>query len=442
MLKKLRWKFIAAAMLSLLGVMAALLLSINLISTRYFTSLLDSELDQLERWTESSQRLGSNIPGISSDFSFNKKNIYGEIEPGALRPQIGAIRPSELPWGNGNLPSSYFYVRFNSDGTIDEVNTDKITDVTYADAVEYAVDVTENEKTDGSPESSYTHSYKGSYKSYRYMISRRGEIKSVYFLSSGYVNYSLRMFRLISCLTAAGSCFLVFVLVVIFSGRAVRPVAESYEKQKRFITDAGHELKTPITIVSANNELMRMNYGPSEWADGTADQIKRMSELVGRLVELSRLDEEKPPVTRADFSLSDAVTDTSSAFYGAAERAGKSLELHIAPDVRYRGDEGAIRELNSILLDNAVKYCDIGGTIAIRLTGGRRPVLTVSNPFKNVAGLELDKLFDRFYRADKARTGGGYGLGLSIAKSIAAAHKADIRAVNAGGDVICFEVKL
>jgi Signal transduction histidine kinase len=447
MLKKLRWKFIASAMLSLLGVMFALLVAINFISTRYFESMLDSELDQLVHRIESDRPFGLNQTDKDnlqnkSDSSYADSN-QKDINAVPPKQNTGDLFPYILPTLSGNLPSSYFYVHFLDDGTISDVNTDHIYDLEYEDAVTYAQTVLDSSTDTKQADDTHKNFSKGTYKNFRYQISRQGNAYTAYFLESGYISYSLRMFRAISFITAAVSCLLVFMLVVIFSGHAVRPFAENLEKQKRFITDAGHELKTPITIVSANNELLRMNNGSCEWNDGISDQTKRMSELVGRLIELSRLDEEKPPVTRADFQLSDAAADTASAFYSAAERAGKKLSLDISPDIIYRGDEGAIRELISILLDNAVKYCDEGGKITLKLTGGHRPTIAVSNSFKGVGKLELNKLFDRFYRADKARTGGsGYGLGLSIAKSIAAAHKAEIRAMNMGGDTICFEVKL
>ena len=224
-------------------------------------------------------------------------------------------------------------------------------------------------------------------------------------------------------------CLAVLLLALLFSGRAVRPIAQSVEKQRQFITDAGHELKTPLTIISANCEVLEMEMAGNEWLTGIEKQVARLRKLVNDLVTLSRLDEGRPTGEEARFSLSDAVCDTALAFSAAAERAGKRLRADAEPGVFINGDEAALRQLTAILVDNAVKYADAGGEIRVGLRGGRHPVLTVENDCRNVSELPLDRLFDRFYRFDPARTGdGSHGLGLSIARSIAEAHRASLRA--------------
>ena len=189
----------------------------------------------------------------------------------------------------------------------------------------------------------------------------------------------------------------------------------------------------PLTIISANCEILELNQGENEWLDGIEKQVSRLRKLVNNLVTLSRLDEERPAGPKVRFSLSDAVYDTAMTFSATAERSGKHLRVTVEPDVFIAGDEGAVRQLASILLDNAVKYTDQGGEIAVSLIGGRRPVLSVENDYSAVNELALSRLFDRFYRADPARTGdGSHGLGLSIARSIAETHRASIRAEKAG----------
>ena len=236
-----------------------------------------------------------------------------------------------------------------------------------------------------------------------------------------------------SCTVALLISSAIFLLVCFFSKRAVRSIAVSIEKQRQFITDAGHELKTPLTIISANCEILELNQGENEWLDGIEKQVSRLRKLVNNLVTLSRLDEERPAGPKVRFSLSDAVYDTAMTFSATAERSGKHLRVTVEPDVFIAGDEGAVRQLASILLDNAVKYTDQGGEIAVSLIGGRRPVLSVENDYSAVNELALSRLFDRFYRADPARTGdGSHGLGLSIARSIAETHRASIRAEKAG----------
>ncbi len=168
-----------------------------------------------------------------------------------------------------------------------------------------------------------------------------------------------------------------------------------------------------------------------------------MSVLVNRLVTLSRMDEGKNAAPFAEFDLSAALAETVAEFEELAELCGRHLTAEIAPGIRYRGDEGEIRQLAAILLDNAVKYCDEGGGIRVTLSSGKRPLLTVTNDCREVDSIRLERLFERFYREDAARTAGsGFGIGLSIAQSITQHHKGSIRAVKVADGVIGFQVKL
>lgn len=158
----------------------------------------------------------------------------------------------------------------------------------------------------------------------------------------------------------------VSVLVAVFSKRAIRPVIESMEKQKQFITDAGHEIKTPLSIISANAEVLELTCGSSEWTDSIKNQTARLGELIKNLLTLSRTDEEIKTVFEK-FNISDAVYDAASPFKTLASSGGKTLSVDIENEIEYFGDEGMIRQLVSILLDNAVKYADDGGEIKLSL---------------------------------------------------------------------------
>lgn len=223
----------------------------------------------------------------------------------------------------------------------------------------------------------------------------------------------------------------VFLPVYLLSSKAIRPVADSIEKQKRFITDASHEIKTPLAIISANADVMSMTQENSEWLDSIKHQTLRLSKLVDRLVTLARLDEERPQVVMNDFSLSDAVYDAAYPFGALAEAAKKALTLDISPDILYHGDEGAIRQLVSLLTDNAVKYTDDGGKIHIALKRQSKGIcLEVQNDCRDFDASSIPHLFDRFYRADdsRSRKSGGYGIGLSVARAICDAHGVKIYA--------------
>lgn len=251
--------------------------------------------------------------------------------------------------------------------------------------------------------------------------------------------YRIRSMRTISLLIGAG-CFVVFVLLVsIFSGLAVKPVAENYEKQKQFITNAGHELKTPLTIISANAEVIEAIDGESEWTQSIRHQVDRLAGLVGDLVTIARLDEsaERNDTVMKPFAISAAFQALSEDFRTVAVQQGKSLEADIQPEITVNGSEKPLRELLSILLDNAVKYCDAGGRVCAGLKAQKhRVILTVSNTYAE--STDCSRFFDRFYRADTSHNSevSGYGIGLSMAETIVRLHKGKISAQQTDGRVI------
>ena len=252
-----------------------------------------------------------------------------------------------------------------------------------------------------------------------------------------------RSFLTTACLVFVGGSLVVLLLVILFSKRAVGPMAESYQRQKQFVTDANHELKTPLTLIQTNLEILESESGPNEWLSDIRDETELMSQLVNRLVSLAKMDEEQQRPPMESFDLTRAVCDTASLFSASAENSHIQLRLQTPDSLSYKGNEGAIRQLLSILLDNAVKYCDPGGVIQVTLASGRHPILTVDNTCKNVESLPLSRLFDRFYRADPARTyGSGFGIGLSIAKGIVEKHRGEISAQKLDHQTIRFRVRL
>ena len=220
-------------------------------------------------------------------------------------------------------------------------------------------------------------------------------------------------------------------------------MAESYEKQKRFITDAGHELKTPLTIISADTDLAEVECGENQWLTDIRRQAQRLTGLTHDLIFLSRM-EEQPQLQLLDFPLSDLVEETAQSFLAPAKSQGKTLSLSIQPLLSCTGDEKSLRQLLSILLDNALRYAADGADIAVELQSkGRNILLRVSNPMAHpLDKAALEHLFDRFYRGDAARSASGYGLGLSIARSIVAAHRGKIRAECPDGVTLTMAVTL
>ena len=327
----------------------------------------------------------------------------------------------------------YYSVKLDENGDTIDVNTLHMNNVTDKEAVESAVSAVELGKDKG---------YKGSYK---YLVRDTDYGKIVVFLDC-YLEQQMKVnFLIVSFCAAFLCCVAVMVLVRIFSVIAIRPFVENIQYQKRFITDASHELKTPLAIISANTEVLELTQGSNEWTESIKHQTVRMNELIKRLLLLAKFSEQGRNVTLVDFSLSDAAKESVDTFSTLAEAKGKTLNANIADGVTYRGDETGIRQLMSILLDNAVKYADDGGNICFTLTKqGKGAKIEVKNDCKDVDEKSLSHLFERFYRADesRARETGGYGIGLSIAQAIVENHKGKISVKSPDKKSVVFTVNL
>lgn len=229
----------------------------------------------------------------------------------------------------------------------------------------------------------------------------------------------------------------VLVLISIFlANRIVKPLEENDKRQKRFVSDAGHELKTPIAVISANSELLKRQIGESEWLSNIDYENERMSDLVKQLLALSKAENKDTPKEPLDFS--KLVNGEALPFESLAFEKGKTVVSDIEAGLTVKGDSNQLRQLVSILLDNALSH-GTGDTINLSLARERHSaVLTVKNDAAEIGAEQLSHLFDRFYRTDEARgdSGSHYGLGLSIAKAVADAHSGHINAEYKDGKAI------
>ena len=237
-----------------------------------------------------------------------------------------------------------------------------------------------------------------------------------------------------------------FFLVLAFSRRAVEPEIENSRRQDAFITNASHELKTPLAVIRANTEMTELTEGESEWTQSTIKQVDRMNGLIQNLVMITRTREQENRGKREVTDISAAVRESVSPFEAMTAQQGKTLETAISDGVTLVTDGSAIRQLTTLLTDNAVKYCDDGGVIRIALEQnkrGRGALLTVSNSYADGQGVDTSRFFDRFYRQDESHNidRGGYGIGLSIAESICENCGGSIEAVWRDG-VISFICQL
>ena len=323
----------------------------------------------------------------------------------------------------------HFSVFFDQSGNVDQTHTESIYSITEDVAIEYAKKV-----VNGDDE-------RGWISSYRYKVFPTDYGTGVVFVDGSMTHSAMVQSTTIAGAVLMGCATLVLILIFMLSKKAVKPIAESYQKQKQFVTDASHELKTPLTLIMANVEIAELELGKSEWLDDIRSEGNRMTELVNQLVALSRMDEERDMMTVSEVAIGDLVLDTVSEFEPLARDRGKTFISTIDRDAVCRGDEALLHRLVGILMDNAVKYCDNNGEINVTLRHGRRIVLTVENTYSSVNEIELNRLFDRFYRADKARRfTGGYGIGLSMAKAIAEKHNGEITSYNKDNTHIGFKV--
>ena len=397
MIRKLRMKLIGVSMLSIFVVFSLILGTIAFISYQKVTSDADDTLAIL----------------AANDGLFPKdKDPMPKPEDGP--PEHGRQMSPELPY-----ESRYFSVLFSQDGGLISVNTSKVAAVDTDEAITFGQEVFASGRTQG-----YSHSY-------RYTVVESDEGIRIIFLDCWRSLSNLRFFVGIGVLVFVLGMLAVLLLTILLSRYIVRPVAQSYEKQKRFITDAGHEIKTPLTIIDADAEVLAMDLGPNEWIADIQEQSKRLTELTNDLILLSRLEEDTAQAQMLDFPISDLAEEIARSFQALSITQQKEFSVSIQPMLTFCGDEKMIRQLFMILLDNALKYSPESGRISFSLEKTAKCLtVCVFNTTDFIERSQLSCLFDRFYRTDRSRNSqtGGHGLGLSIAAAIAAAHKGKIAA--------------
>lgn len=253
----------------------------------------------------------------------------------------------------------------------------------------------------------------------------------------------MKKLKRITVFVGLASIILLSAAAYFLSGLIVRPLKVTFEKQKQFISDASHELKTPLTVISANADVLSGEIGQNKWLNYIQDQADRMNVLVNELLNLTRLENANREFITTEFDLSKAVVNASLPFECHAFESGKNFVLNIEDNIRVVGSEQHIKQMTGIFIDNALKYSKESGTVRVSLLKeDGKTVLSVYNTGNGVRADEVDKLFERFYRSDESRnrSTGGYGLGLAIAKSIIDKHKFKIHVDNQEGKSICFKV--
>lgn len=247
-------------------------------------------------------------------------------------------------------------------------------------------------------------------------------------------------------ITIGAAAFLLLSVAAFFlSIQIVKPLKTAFEKQKQFVSDASHELKTPVTVISANADVLSGEIGENKWLTYIKSQTERMNILVNDLLNLTRLENNTADFIRVDFNLSKAVVNTALPFECQAFETNKKFIVDVDEDIMINGSEKHIKQMAAIFIDNALKYSNDGGTVRVTLkNAGDKKIFTVFNTGKGIRESEKDKIFERFYRSDESRnrSTGGYGLGLAIAKSIIDKHKFKISVDTREGESISFVITM
>jgi len=404
MIKKLQRKFILIAMGSLLLVLLVIIGGANVLSWGNVKADADNILLLL-----------SENDGTFPDFG-------GKMPPPP--PGMTLETPHE---------SRFFWVAFdNVTQAVTRTETRRVARIDTAEALAYAETALKKSASQGFVEE------------YRYLRTVDGGQIRILFLDCTRSIDAFHSFLLASVGTALVGFFIVVALIVLLSNWIIRPVSESYEKQKRFITDAGHEIKTPLTIIGADADLLEMEFGESEWLCDIKKQARRLTGLTNDLVLLARMEEGDKTMPMIDFPVSDVVGETAASFQALAQTQDKQFSLSVQPMLSLCGNEKAIQQMVAILLDNALKYSPTGGSISLDLIKQNKSLrLSVCNTTAEpIMPSDLNRLFERFYRADPSRNSetGGYGIGLSVAKAIAEAHGGRIQASSADGQSLTMTV--
>ncbi len=415
MIKKLRIKFIMTAFFSAFVVLIVLVGGINI--SNYVHVLRDSD----------------KVLKILADNGGTFPDRMLHSEAGAIPGEPPRMMQAErIDSPEIAFETRFFTVEYSLSGEAVRTDTDKISAVSEETAVSLADKV-----LSGGQKSGFIYDY-------RYMISDTPEGgRLVIFCDRGAALAGFRNFRNTSVVISLIGLLAIGCVIYFISGKAVRPIEEAGEKQKRFISDAGHEIKTPLSIIRADADVLGMELGEdNEWISDIVKQTERLTLLTNDLISLSKMEEGAESLYMEEMDISALAEDVADSAKAPSITRGITFVSDIEDGVRITCDKKKVYELMSILLDNALKYCPEGGNVSWSLSSkGKKAVIRVTNDLSEAMDKETVRhLFDRFYRADSSRNSesGGFGIGLSVARAVAEAHKGRITSELSGDRKIIF----
>lgn len=438
MFKKLRWHIILIELGAFLFITMLIVAAINIGFTTQINRNAHQLLSMLEKYggiipevVESYSENGENntqIKIISDDDSESEDEIIQHFDSDFSDLGFGLRFTEETRY-----TTRYFWVLLNEDNVIIDEDLSHIAAQSVYDVQSYVR---------AAAKSNSAESHSGKY--YYLKIPEEGKTR-IYFVDCYSMIESRNSLTRTSIFIASIAMIIATAFVWITSKQAIAPFKKNLELQKRFVTDASHELKTPLAAIQVNADVLELTVGENPTIDKIKRQVNNMSGLVEEMLTLSRMDSEaerKEEFSDVDFS--SLVEEKASDFITRAESQDKKIILKIKPDIKIIGNAKGLERLVSVLCDNAVKYCSCGGEIDISLDSTLAYArLEVANTSEKLSQDDIKHLFDRFYRTDSSRSKatGGYGIGLSIAKTVVDQHKGKISAANRE-DKVCFTVEL
>ena len=435
MVKKLRIRFVVVTMIIVLAILSALIGVINGINYKRTTDNADDILQILsyndgifapdfkpvpEKPPKPSSESSSEELTDETDSSTdeNESSTDNESSESEAEEESEELTPTpdhitiEPPF-----ETRYFSVKFSETDAV--ADTSHISTFSEQEAIEIAKIIYARHETEGY------------FETYRFMIDREKSL--VIFIDWTRQLQTVESFTTVSVLCALCVAVIVFFLAVFLSAGVVRPIGESYDRQKRFISDASHELKTPLTIISANNELMELTQGENEYTASISKQVAKMTNMIKNLSSLVTIDEFVEIAKQSAFSFSSICDEICDHFNPVLTKENRKFIRNIEQGVEFYGDEALIRQLISSLLENASKYALSFTKISLSLVG-RKIHLLVENDASVVEQGNLNRCFERFYRSDEARASGidGSGIGLCVCEEIVTIHGGQISAKGEG----------
>lgn len=436
----LRRKFIVSAMIAVTLVLVGIVAALNIGYYLRLCNRADAQTDVVAASGGSFDQVVENVKGSmppKDESSTAVSTTPPEETPNEDKQAVTLASQFDDSFGFSEetpYEMRYFTVTVDESGQVTDTNVSQIVTVGESDAQQMALQViaSGNER--------------GFFGETRYLVTTLDDGSTfVVFLDCSRDFSSLRALITASLAVLACALVLVFILVWFFSKKTVAPIAESYARQRRFITDASHDLKTPLAVIGSSADVLEIENGPSEWIDSIRHQVSHMTDLTNKLVMLARMDEGGDTLAIVETDVAQLVNEVANEFEPVARTGGRSIVCDVPDTLTASVDPTMVRQALSLLVDNALKYSNEGATVTLSCSSRRHDHvrIVVENPCAPTDQGDHSELFERFYRSDEAReSSGGHGIGLAVVRAIAEAHGGTATAVSPDGTSMRFTLDL